>query len=187
MFHKNHFKLTSVWIMIFIRLAAGLYLFVNPLWGFFWFLMADFWDAYIFKHKARMSWREYHTLDKNIDWFGYFCMFAVGVRAGYFFPLIYWLIFKLVGQIIFIKTHKTFYFIFFPNIFEMMFLWYVVLVGQLGFDGWGKPFSFWFILSVAIKEVQEIWLHFLWPNYLRKFGYPKFLHKFGYEKEIEWE
>jgi hypothetical protein len=60
------------------------------------------------------------------------------------------------------------------------------MVDQLKFTGGGLPFWFWFLLFIGIKEIQEVWIHFFWPNHLKKHGYPKFLRRFGYDAATLW-
>lgn len=186
-FHKSHFRLWYVWVVIFVRFLTGVYILINPLAGLVSMFIADYFDAYFLKHLAKMSWVEYHRLDKYLDWTNYIFMIIVAFQYGYGSTLIGWLLFRLIGQLIFLKTRKAYIFLVFPNFFEFAFLWYVVVVGILKFDGAGIPTWIWLTSLFILKELQEIWLHFIWPRYLKKNGYPHFLNKLGYEKVIIWE
>jgi len=183
-FHKVHFKYSYVWIVIVLRLLAAFYIYFNPLRGFIWTMLIDWWDCYFFKHRARMSWQEYHELDKYLDWVSYLVMLVTSVRYGSFVILFALLLFRLIGQALFLKKKKTIYFLLFPNMFEMAFLWFVILKGLFNVSGsdW-----IWLIILFVVKELQEIYLHYLWPRYLKTKGYPKWLQRLGYEDHYIWK
>jgi hypothetical protein len=183
-FHRSHFKEISVWLVIFTRILFALYILINPLWGFIWTTVFDHFDSYILKHKEGMSWWEYHMLDKYLDWVSYITMLIAGFQYGVIYILVALLAFRLVGQLMFMRTRKTIYFLLFPNLYEMAFLWFVLVQKVLFYDGGGLSQSVWLFILFIVKETQEAWLHFIWPNYLKKNGYPKIMQKIGFEAKF---
>lgn len=182
---SNNIK-TGIFTVIFLRIAAAILIIFNPFLGFILTLVFDFIDAYFLKHLFKMPWSEYHRLDKYVDWFTYICMFYVGVGVGYFWSLGFWLLVRFCGQVAYMYTKRTEYFILFPNFFEVAFLWLVVLKERPYFSNNTTPETTWLLFLFLIKVIQELWIHLFWPKYLKKNGYPKFLHKIGYERKIVW-
>lgn len=180
-------KNTTVKTVFWIRVLVPLYILINPLVGFILNCLVDYFDAYFIKHREGFTWHEYHTIDKALDWVSYVIMFISGVTHGVSWPLLFWILYRFVGQLIVIKSKKTWYFILFPNIFEFVFVWYVVIGSYLHFEISTVPFWLWMSVVITLKEAQEIWIHHYWPNRVRRYGYPKFLHFFGYQKKPGWK
>lgn len=167
-----------VWFVIITRTLSALYILVDPFWGFFLTLFFDFVDGYTLKQIVRMSRKEYHQWDKILDWFGYVAMFIVGVQYGIALILAVFLVIRLVGQLMYHKTGNSIYFIFFPNFYEIIFFWLMFM------DGWGTT---WLVFLLVLRMLEEVWLHYFVPWYLRGRGYPKKLLRVGYKEEIIWE
>lgn len=180
-------KNTTVKIVFWIRIFIPLYILINPFVGFVLTCLADYFDAYFIKHREGYTWHEYHTIDKALDWVSYIFMFISGVISGVAGQLFFWMLFRFVGQIVVSKSKKTWYFILFPNIFEFVFVWYVVIGSYFHFEISSVPFWLWMSTVITLKEIQEIWIHYYWPNRVRRYGYPKFLHVFGYQKKPGWK
>lgn len=185
-YHRNPYSIPSVWFIIVIRLFAALYILINPLWGFILATFFDYWDAYVFKNIAKMSWFEYHRLDKYLDWISYVSMLIVGSIRGYFLPLLLLLSFRFIGHMVFLKKKDTKYFVLFPNLYEIAFIWLVIISELFKFEGLGFEYGLWLLALFIVKEVQEMWLHLIWPTYLRENGYPPVLRKLGYTSKVEW-
>ncbi|MFZ5844920.1 MAG: hypothetical protein ACOY0S_00435, partial [Patescibacteria group bacterium] len=75
----NSWRRSLVLVVILARILAAAYILVNPFWGTVLTLAFDWLDAYLLIHHAGFSRREYHWLDKNLDWIGYLAMFISGV------------------------------------------------------------------------------------------------------------
>ena len=65
-------------------------------------------------------------------------------------------LYRFVGFVGFMRTNKRVYFIFFPNLFDMAFLWMLLF----------SPATPWVWLALLFfaKEVHEFILHYWWPH-----------------------
>ena len=180
-------KNSTVKTVSLVRLFVPIYILHDPFVGFVLTCIADYFDAYFIKHREGYSWHEYHTIDKALDWVSYIFMFISGLVYGVEQQLIFWMLFRFVGQVIVSASKKTGFFILFPNIFEFVFVWYVIIGGYFHINISSVPFWVWLSVVILLEELQEVWIHYYWPNRVRKYGYPKFLHAFGYQKKPGWK
>jgi hypothetical protein len=162
--------------IIFLRISAALSMFFWPVLGFVFVLTMDFIDGYILKHRYGFSPEQYHRIDKPLDWFDYVVMLIIGLRIEFSLLLVTFFIFRLVGQFFYMKTKNPRYFIVFPNLFEIVYLWIVIL----------KYHSIALTVFVVIfRLLEELYIHEVLPNYLQKKGeYPKFMHRLGYNDKF---
>ncbi len=163
-------------LIIILRVFAALSMFFWPVLGFVFVLTMDFVDGYILKHRCGFSPEPYHRIDKPLDWFDYVVMLIVGLRIEFSILLIIFFIFRLVGQFFYMKTKNPRYFIVFPNLFEIVYLWIVVL----------KFHSIALTVFIVIfRLLEELYIHDVLPNYLQKKGeYPKFMQRLGYRDKF---
>ncbi|HRN70964.1 MAG TPA: hypothetical protein PLS49_07335 [Candidatus Woesebacteria bacterium] len=163
-------------LIIILRVFAALSMFFWPVLGFVFVLTIDFLDGYILKHRCGFSPEQYHRIDKPLDWFDYVVMLIIGLRIEFSSMLIIFFIFRLVGQLFYMRSKNPRYFILFPNLFEVVYLWIVVL----------KNYSITLTISIVIfRLLEELYIHEVLPNYLRKKGeYPKFMHRLGYNDKF---
>lgn len=162
-----------IWIVIAARVSAAVYIYFNPLWGFILTLLFDLSDSMLVTRTVKPDRMSYNKLDKSLDWVGYFFMLLTGIKFGIFWPLFLLLAFRLAGQILFVRTKSERFFILFPSFFEATFVWLVLMDGKN---------LIWLIILLAIKESQEISLHYFFPLYLKKNGgYPKLVKKLGWD------
>ncbi len=174
---------SGVWLVIFLRLSAAVYILLDPLWGAVAAITFDWLDAYILIHRLDFNRHEYHLVDKNLDWIAQTAMLISGINHGWGQALLALFLFRLIGQWFFLKTGKVIYFVFFPNFFEAAFLWLVAArtipaVARLSFLQlmWGLG------MALVLKQLHEIYLHFIWPRQLirlKKTGYPRWLQFLG--------
>ena len=161
------FRDPLVIIVTAVRIGAALSIFWYPLWGLIWSFIFDILDARILLHMVGFSREQYHMWDKNIDWTAYVIMLTVASSYGMFLPLFLLLFFRFMGQFMYLRTHNTWFFIFFPNLFEAGFLWMVIFYPIPGTVQIDTPVKFWWLVALfAVKESQEVLLHFIWPRYL---------------------
>lgn len=175
--------LPGVWLVIFMRLGAAVYILINPFWGAVTTVSFDWLDAYILIHRLGFNRHEYHFLDKNLDWIQQTAMLISGINHGWGQMLLALFLFRLVGQWFFLKTGKVIYFIFFPNFFEAAYLWLVAArslpwAARLNYEQlmWGLG------AALVLKQLHEIYLHVIWPRQLakiKKTGYPRWMQFFG--------
>lgn len=139
------------------RLLIALYIFVNPLWGVIASMVADWVDSQILLHGIRMTRPQYQLWDKNVDWAAYVVELSVAASYGLYLPFFLLLFWRFVGQFMFLSTHKRWVFVFFPNYFEIAFLWLVLFFPD-------RPVG-WLIVFLVLKQVHEVWLHVFLPKH----------------------
>lgn len=144
-----------VWIVTIARLLIALYIFINPLWGVVWSMVADWVDFQILIHGVGITRSQYQLWDKNVDWFAYVVEFSVATSYGLYLPFFFLLFWRFLGQFMFMRTHKRWMFVFFPNYFEVAFFWLVTLYPQ-----W-----IWLVVLILAKQIHEIGLHVLLPKH----------------------
>lgn len=152
-----------VWVVTIARLLIALYIFINPLWGVIWSMVADWVDSQILIHGIGIRRAEYQLWDKNVDWFAYVVELSVATTYGLYLPFFLLLFWRFLGQFMFLKTHKRWTFILFPNYFEAAFVWLVTL-----YPDWT-----WLVVFLVVKQLHEISLHWLFrrPTTGRIFGF----------------
>lgn len=167
-----------------LRLLAAAAIVISPIIGMIASLFLDWFDSYLLIQKAGITRKQYHVIDKNIDQIWSLVMLGVGVFSPYKTLLVRLFVFRLIGHGIYSATHNTRVFLFFPNVFEFVFLWFVAL------SPWLSRFNnryFWpmFGLLCVLKMVQEYALHWFWPGYLqrmkkKKVAYSPLLRRLGW-------
>jgi hypothetical protein len=150
-----------------VRVVGALLILLDPFAGFLLTCFLDYIDAQILIRFCGINRNKYHLWDKNIDWFTYVVMLTYGSNFGFFLPLFLLLFLRFFGQFMFLKKQSVRYFIFFPNLFEAVFFWFVLfhpLNGSYQLPGEYKWSALVFL--TAGKLLQEILLHHVWPSYL---------------------
>ena len=158
---RVHIQTTLSWhpltiATLLIRVSLALYILVHPLWGFLWSMVFDYLDSQILIHVVRMNRMTYQRWDKCVDWCAYATQLVVAARYGFFVPFLFLFLYRFVGFVGFMRTNKRVYFIFFPNLFDMAFLWMLLF----------SPATPWVWLALLFfaKEVHEFILHYWWPH-----------------------
>ena len=162
---RRLFRHPLFWIVTFARCSGAFIIFINPFWGYFIYVILDIADGQILPNFAGMNPLAYHLWDKYVDTFVFFVMLIVTIPYGIFTPLLFLLLYRLVGQLIFWETKNDRYLLVFPNIFEIVWLWMIVgkqinLIQQLNHS---QSISFLILLSV-FKEFQELLVHLWGPK-----------------------
>ncbi len=157
------------WMVVMLRLGAAFYLLINPLWGFILGLVFDYFDHYVWVYLLKMTQNHYHYIDKILDTTGYFCISIIGTLKGYMFVFELALIFRLIGNFFWLKTGNKKFLIFFPNLLEVAFVWFVLL-NMLGLTY--KSIANWFVfaLLVDVQIVREIYIHDISTKLREKLG-----------------
>jgi len=167
--------------VIVLRIAGALSMFWFPWWGLMVTYIFDFYDCYFLIQKAGYTREKYHALDKWLDWVCYAVEYCIAVWFGLaplFTVLLLW---RFIGQYLFIKTKNTLYFLLTPNIFEIAYMWLVAARLEHITDKISSML-YWniFIFLICVKIVQEIWVHYFWPWYLKRYGFPSWVKHLGY-------
>lgn len=146
-----------VWGVTVARLLIALYIFVNPLWGVIISMIADWVDSQVLLHGVGITRPQYQLWDKNADWFAYVVELSVAASYGVYLPFFLLLFWRFTGQFMFLRTHKRWMFVFFPNYFEVAFLWLVLFFPA-------RPIG-WLIVMLILKEAHKIGLHISLPKH----------------------
>lgn len=149
--------------IIIIRTLAALLMFVSPLWGYIWTVVWDYLDAPLLLYVVKVSRKQYHYLDKNLDFVYFTVMLIIGFSTYAASVLVLLFLFRLIGHYLFMRTHRLVFFVLFPNFFEVLFVWSVLGLEHMLY--WQ-----WLIVLFLLKEVHEIGLHYVWANYLTRRG-----------------
>lgn len=153
--------------IIVIRVSFALYMFISPIWGYLLTVIWDYLDAVVLLHIEHVSRKQYHYVDKNLDFVYFTVMLIIGFTTSARVPLLVLFLYRLIGHVLFMRTGADVYFVLFPNFFEIVFVW-VVLGQVIGFSS-NLDSSFywsWLIVLFLAKEIHEFSLHYLWANYL---------------------
>lgn len=172
-------------VVVVARTVAAVYMLVDPVWGFIVTTLFDYLDSVILLHVGGMKRTDYTTWDKYLDWVGYVFMVMIGYTHSFGWILILFFIHRLIGQILYERTKKGIFFILFPNIFEMAFVWFTLgedvgLTQRLS----GLHYFAGFAALSVFKMAQELMLHFYWPNRVKTKGYPNFMRSWGLNDRV---
>lgn len=154
------------WLMFFARIGVGFSLFLIPFTGWLLSNLLDYLDSIVWDHMLKMGRNLYELLDKYVDMAVNVIMLMVSISYGSFWPLLALLVFRLLGQKFFWRTHNEIYLVLFPNFFEAYWVWSVALTVL------SLPPSLSFLESTngliflgALKLIHEIYVHYLYPKY----------------------
>jgi len=168
--------------VFFFRIAGAISMFWFPWWGLWLSFAFDYFDCWFLMQKVGYSREMYHRVDKWLDWVCYIVEYCIAVQYGMVFLFTFLLLWRFIGQYLFAKTGKTIYFLLTPNMFEVAYMWLVA--APLEHVTSVLPSSFYrevFICFVVLKIIQEIWLHYFWPWYLKKHGFFPWMKRYGYK------
>lgn len=175
-----------IWLTVVLRLGAAAYIFFQPLAGMLASFFMDWFDSYLLIQRAGISRAKYHELDKNLDQVWSVVMLIAGWNTPYRMVLVVLYLYRLLGHAAFLLSHDIHVFLFFPNVFEFAFFWFVALVPWIGTF---SVHNSWLILILLtmLKLVQEVSLHYIWParlRYMKKHwnGYSPALRVLGWKR-----
>lgn len=161
--HLARFPL--VWIITIARITAALYIFIDPLWGLVASIVFDILDGQVLLYKVHISMKEYEAYDKPLDWVTHIVELWVGARYGFFLPLFLLLFYRFMGQFMYMRTGKRYFFVVFPNFFEFSFLWLIVTSPAGTLFDWHAPHPWEYLFLLLIfKQGQEFFMHHWWDN-----------------------
>jgi hypothetical protein len=160
---KNHPKtsqLLSLYLNILLRTILPLYIFINPLVGIFIAIITDLIDHEILVRWQKMSRHLYQLQDKYLDQFWYF-LIIIFLFINQAPPIVNIIVistflYRIVGQILFVKSKNELYFLIFPNLMEPYFWLYILYP-----NSYQNPKSLlnWTIIILTLKLYQEYFIH----------------------------
>lgn len=126
MYQRNRQNFRLVWINIVLRLLLGPIIFLSVWFASVFTFLLDWVDGEFFK-RAGYPRSQYILYDKILDYYWYVFMIVyislANVPSRNIFLFLF--LFRSLGQTLFFLTKKEFYFIFFPNVFEILFFFYL--------------------------------------------------------------
>lgn len=158
----NNWAKFGIPAVVAIRLTLPLLLWKNVFVASLLILFADWVDGDIFRRAfSSMRNNTYQLIDKSLDLYGY--CFALVFTAGSPFFAVFLLLFlwRLVGFFTFLVKRDRKIFVFFPNIFELFFLLYVLTLTFPSLKIFLEGNHLWaslFLLTI-VKIVWEYLLH----------------------------
>lgn len=168
---SSYFTHPLTLLVIFLRVGAALSLFLVPVEGYIATVVFDWVDAMILLHIVHITRKQYQYFDKMLDLVSFVAMLLVGIRYGMFWPLLFFFVYRLIGYWLYMRTHDQRYFVYFPNFFEVVFLWTVV--GKaMGITDHLVPSAYWTWLVVLflLKELHEAYIHLYLVDLFKKKG-----------------
>jgi len=171
-------------ITVALRLTAALYIFWNPLWGMLASFFMDWFDSYLLIQRNGFSRNDYEMLDKQLDQVWSVVMLLAGLGTPYGMLLLVLFAFRLLGHAVYLAVKDTRIFLFFPNVFEFAFLWFVALVPL----GSTKVAMYTVLVWLVVgKLIQEAILHWIWPAWLsdmkrKRRPYPSVFRALGWNR-----
>ena len=118
---------TPVNMVVTIRLLCGPFLFITPLITTIIMFFLDWTDGEIFK-RAKYSHEKYNQIDKILDYYWYLSILLFIYINNIFGKELFFLLFfyRTIGQILFLMTKNRKYLFIFPNLFEILFYFYLL-------------------------------------------------------------
>jgi voltage-gated potassium channel Kch len=124
---ENYWKKLGIPAVVFLRLTLPPLLWQNPLLVWMLVFLLDWFDGDVFRQAFYYQRNGlYQLFDKTADLYGY-CwalVFSCTTRSPVFGLLLFFFLLRAVGTAIFLVRRKRKVFIFFPNIFENLFIVY---------------------------------------------------------------
>ncbi len=123
MFYTNLAKASVV-----LRLIFGPTIFWFPRITALFSFMLDWVDGELYK-RAGYSHHQYGIYDKALDYYWYVWIFfyVLLVPVPYRTLFVFLFVWRTIGQLLYFKTRNRIFFFIFPNVFEIFFLYYLVV------------------------------------------------------------
>lgn len=172
---NNKLWLLSYIFIIALRIVTPVLIFVYPFFITLFSFILDTVDSEL-AFRGKVSWRKYSSFDKALDYWWYIFIFIYSINLGIFPIILILFVLRSIGQLAFLATREEKYFVFFPNILEIYFLFYIVVL-QLQpkylylFDGTNQFLPL--LLSTLIVIPREIGVHILKVSPLMSSTYSK--------------
>ncbi len=153
----------TVWFSCIIRIISGPFIIIFPLISSIINFILDWCDGEWFK-RAGYYYHQYSFIDKLLDLYWYLWIFIfINYKP---FPLTIALnilfIIRLIGQCLYFLSKKRIFFLLFPNIFEVLFL-YILLKIELNLitmaDFMNELFYIEIFLIIIIVLIREYIVH----------------------------
>lgn len=160
---RNYWKRFGIPVIVVARLVLPFLLWWNALVATTLVLLADLADGEVFRRAfAFKKIDTYQRIDKALDFYWYVFALIYSVRFPFFDILFFFFLLRALGTILFFVKKDRKFLVLFPNIFENLFIFYVVI---LTFPSWPVSVktglsSLDLLISTGLKMIQEYILHF---------------------------
>ncbi len=124
-----NFWLFGLEIIGILRFICVLFLGLYPIPAYLFCSFLDIIDGQV-AYEADLSWRQYSTYDKLLDYWLYVGIILYSYRLEIFPIILILFVIRSIGQIIFLVTNKDKYLFWFPNILERFFVLYLIVGGH---------------------------------------------------------
>jgi hypothetical protein len=149
------------WSVLVVRLIASFLFFFNNLVAFLIFLFLDVLDEQIWSRTSDFKDSKYQILDKYVDIPPCLAMLLSSYNNYYFMPMLFLSVFRLLGVFIFLATRKEKLLVFFPNFFESVWIWAVLLPEVFPKIHFYKTADITILVFLfVLKLIQELIIHF---------------------------
>lgn len=165
-------------IDVLLRLITGPLIFISPIIATICVFILDGFDGEILK-RSGYARHEYSTYDKVLDywWYIWILLYVFSSNAPYKYLFLTLFLYRTVGQIFYLFSHKGILFFLFPNVFESLFYYYLVahLINKEDLFFSQPMLTYAMVVLTALKLLQEYIVHIKLMNfsgvYLRKTSY----------------
>lgn len=150
-------------VIVAARLILPLLLWWNALVATALVLLADLADGEVFRRAfAFRKIDTYQRIDKALDFYWYIFALIYSVRFPFFNTLLFFFILRALGTMFFFVKKDRKFLVLFPNIFENLFVFYVLFYTFPSLEIHIKSglSSLDLLISTSLKMVQEYLLHF---------------------------
>ncbi len=161
---RNYWKIIGIPFIVAARLILPTFLWKNPLlvWGLIF--LVDWFDGGVFRQAFRYRKNSlYQLFDKTADLYGYcFALVFSYTNASPVFNLfLFFFALRAVGTAIFLIKRERKIFVFFPNIFENLFIVYILTLPFPSLNPLleGTTFYITLLLLSAVTAAREYLLH----------------------------
>lgn len=143
------FYLVLYLIAIIVRLASLLVIIKFPLIGWLLIFIVDSAD-YLFALRSGLNFKQYQNIDKSLDLLNDFYLIIAAIVNHFAYVNIYFFLFffRVIGELIYFKTRKEIFLVFFPNVIEYFFPLQILF-------SWSLP---GLLLGALVLKMPHEWL-----------------------------
>lgn len=159
----NKWKKLGIPVIVAVRLVLPPLLWWNAFAATILVLLADLADGEVFRRAFSFKKNDsYQLVDKGLDFYWYCFALVYSVRFPAFKLILFLFFFRAVGAVLLLIKKDRRILVFFPNVFENLFIFYVILLtfpSLTSFLGGSYPYYVGLLISIGLKIPQEYLLH----------------------------
>ena len=159
---QNNWAKLSIPAIVALRLVLPFLLWRNVFITLLLMMFADWVDGDVFRRAfSSMRNNTYQLIDKSLDLYGYCFALIFTTRSSFFTVFLFLFLWRLTGYFVFLFKRERRVFVFFPNVFELFFLLYVLTLTFPSLRIFLEGNHLWvsLFLLIIIKIVWEYLLH----------------------------